>query len=266
MTVALGFRRFGFRYAGASKPALADVTLDIPAGALVSVIGPQGCGKTTLLRAAAGLFERLDERGDLLGPTPARSEGQLVGAFFDGYVQVTLAVETVREEIGLPLYGTGGFDRAERVESVARELGIEHLLDRDVTVLSGGEEKLVGIAAALVIESYLYVLDEPFEQLDIRHHSAVIRAMKMRARAGSLVLVSSGSVDTALNISDMCIVFDGAAWRLIDKPTYADLANIPGLAGSSLGQFVTKRGGTLDGVRRFRDAIVIPSASEGPAL
>lgn len=257
MTIALSFTNFGFRYSGTTTPALTGVNLAIPSGRLVSVIGAQASGKTTFLRAAAGLFENLSERGNLLGPTPGRAEGQLVGAFFDGYVQVTLAVETVREEIGLPL--SARFGRTERVEHVARELGIEHLLDRDVTALSGGEEKLVGIAAALAIESYLYVLDEPFEQLDIRHHSAVIRAMKARARAGSLVLVSSGSVDTALNISDMCIVFDGATWRQMDKPTYADLANIPGLASSSTGQFVTKRGGSLEGVRRFRDAICILS-------
>ena len=258
MTLALSFERFGFTYAGATKPALTDVNLDIPAGRLVSVLAPQGAGKTTLLRAAAGLFETMDERGTLHGPTPARLEGQLPGSFFDGYVQVTLAVETVREEIALPLYATGGFDRAERVEAVARELRIEHLLDREVTALSGGEEKLVGIAAALVIKSYLYVLDEPFEQLDIQHLSAVIRAARKRARAGALVLVGTGSVDIALNISDAVIVFDGSTWRLIDQPTYADFASIPGLTSSSVGSFLAKRGASLAGVRYFRDA-VIPS-------
>lgn len=255
MTIALGFREFGFTYAGSGAPALSGVTMDLPAGRLIAVIAPQGAGKTTLLRAAAGLFETVDERGTLLGPAPARAEGQLVGSFFDGYVQVTLAVETVREEIALPLYATGGFDRTPRVEAVARELKIEHLLDREVTALSGGEEKLVGIAAALVIESYLYVLDEPFEQLDIPHYSAVIRAMKKRAKAGSLVLVATSSVDTALNISDACVVYDGSRWRLIDQPTYADVAHIPGLTSSSLGRFLTKRGASLAGVRRFRDGV-----------
>ena len=247
---ALAFRDVGFTYSGATKPSLSAVTLEIPAGRIVSVIAPQGGGKTTFLRAAAGLFETMDERGVLTGAI--RRLG-VPGSFFDGYVQVTLAVETVLEEIALPLHDKG----IEPVEAVARELGIAYLLERDVTALSGGEEKLVGIAAALVVDSSLYVLDEPFEQLDVQHYSAVIRALKNRARAGALVLVSCESVDTALNISDSGLVFDGAMWRLIDQPTYADVAGIPGLASSSLGQFVARRGASLAGIRRFRDAVAL---------
>src|SRR5204863_6212770 len=116
-----------------------------------------------------------------------------------------------REEIGLPLYaaGIGRADRERRVEGVGRELRIEHLLDRDVTALSGGEEKLVGIAAALVAETAVHVLDEPFEQIDVAHLAAVIRAAKTRARAGRLVLIGSGSVDTSLTVCDSAIVYDG---------------------------------------------------------
>ena len=257
MTIALSFENFGFTYTGETKPSLSGVTLELPAGRIVSVIAPQGTGKTTLLRAAAGLFETLDERGVMTGGSPSRLEGELPGAFFDGYVQVTLAVETVREEIALPLHTTKGFpdQRASRVEAIARELKIEYLLDREVTALSGGEEKLVGIAAALVIDSYLYVLDEPFEQLDVAHCSAVIRAVKRRARQGALVLVATGSVDIALNISDHAVVFDGSTWRFLDQPTYADVAPIAGLTSSSLGQFLGSRGVDLTGVRRFRDGV-----------
>jgi ABC-type cobalamin/Fe3+-siderophores transport system ATPase subunit len=137
---------------------------------------------------------------------------------------------------------------------VARELRIEHLLDRDVTALSGGEEKLVGIAAALVPEAGVHVLDEPFEQLDVAHLAAVIRAAKNRARQGRLVLVGTGSVDTALNICDAALVFDGG-WRLIDKPTYADLASIAGLGASSLGDFLQRHSAEAGNVRRFRDGV-----------
>jgi energy-coupling factor transporter ATP-binding protein EcfA2 len=256
MTTALQFHDYGYTYPGATSPSLGGVYLGLPGCAVVAVIAAQGAGKTSLLRAAAGLFETMHEGGTHRGSI-SRSEGQHPGAFFDGYVQVTLAVETVREEIGLPLYAAGGVgDRHTRVEEVARELRIEHLLDREVTALSGGEEKLVGIAAALVVDTYLHVLDEPFEQLDIAHMAAVIRAVRRRARAGALVLVATGSVDIALNICDATVVHAGSAWRYIEHPTYADLTEIPGLSASSIGQFLGRRGVGAEGVRRFRDAVI----------
>ena len=59
-----------------------------------------------------------------------------------------------------------------------------------------------------------------------------------RLRAGRLVLIGTGSVDTALNICESAVVFDGAAWRAIDRPTYADVGAIAGLSNSSLGAFL----------------------------
>ena len=252
MTLALQFHDYGYTYSGAVKPSLSGVNLALPAGQVVSVIAAQGAGKTTLLRAATGLFETIHEGGERTGGI-SRSDGERVGAFFDGYIQVTLAVETVREEIGLPVFARR--DRSERVETVARELRIEHLLDREVTALSGGEEKLIGIAAALVGKTYLHVLDEPFEQLDVTHVSAVIRALRRRARDGALVLVSTGSVDTALNIANAAVIHDGASWRFIDRPTFADVAGVPGLEESTVARFLGRHHVSAGGVRRFRDAV-----------
>jgi energy-coupling factor transporter ATP-binding protein EcfA2 len=255
MTLPLEFAGFGFTYAGAAHASMSEVSLAFPAGKVVSVIAPQGMGKTTLLRAAAGLLGEIYP--GVAAGSVIRSSSARPGAFFDGYVQVTLAVETVREEIALPLHaaGLGRAGREARVDAVARELRIESLLDRDVTTLSGGEEKLVGIAAAFVVESTVHILDEPFEQLDVAHHVSVIRAARNRARRGGLVLVATGSVDTAINIADMAVIGDGATWRLVDKPSYAAAAGIKGLGESAMGRFLAGRGAGISGVRRFRDGV-----------
>lgn len=255
MTTALGFAGYGFTYSGTDRASLTDVSLALGPGQIVAVLAAQGLGKTTLLRAAAGLLGEIyhgEVRGSITRSSPARP-----GAFFDGYVQVTLTVETVREEIALPLYAAGipRAEREARVAAVARELRIDHLLDREVTGLSGGEEKLVGIAAAFVADADLHVLDEPFEQLDVAHLASVIRAAKLRARAGRLVIIGTGSIDTALNIADTAVVFDAPAWRAIERPTYADLSAIRGLADSSLGSFLREHAAPLRGVRRFRDGV-----------
>ena len=255
MSGSLRFENYGFTYSASHAPAITGVSLDLPAGKVISVIAAQGSGKTTFLRAAAGLLGEIHQgttTGAITFPSAARA-----GAFFDGYVQVTLAVETVREEIALPLHAAvaSRTERDARVDAVARELRIQHLLDREVTALSGGEEKLVGIAAALVADTALYVLDEPFEQLDVGHLARVIQAAKRRAREGGVVLVATGSVDIALNVADAAVVFDGNLWRFTDRPSYGDVASVEGLGASGVSQYLRARGADGSGVRRFRDAV-----------
>jgi energy-coupling factor transporter ATP-binding protein EcfA2 len=293
MNPALRFVDYGFTYASGDSPALANVHFELLPGRITSVIAPQGAGKTTLLRAAAGLLGEiyqgqvkgaLELNADGPAPTPSLRSGrhdqsstpslrsgrpdqsstsslpsgrQSVAAFFDGYVQITLAVETVREEIGLPLLalGVGRAERDARADAVTRELGVAYLLDRQVTELSGGEEKLVGIAAALIPDVSIHVLDEPFEQLDVAHLAAVMRAVKRRARAGRLILVATGALDIALNIADTAILFDDARWTVVDAPSYAAAARVASLGESPVMHFLSEHHATPDGVRRFRDAV-----------
>ena len=252
--MTLRFKDYGFKYSIADHASLARVNLDLPAGRLISVVAPQGKGKTTLLRAAAGLLGEIysgEVTGSIESPGPC-------AAFFDGYVQVTLAVETVREEIGLPLLASGlaRAERDARAAAVAAELRIEHLLERQVTQLSGGEEKLVGIAAALAPDAAVHVLDEPFEQLDVVHLASVIRAAKRRARLGRVVLVATSSLDIAVNIGDALLTPRTAGWVLVDRPTYADLGE---LGESPVLSFLSTHHATSTFVRRFRDVARITS-------
>src|SRR4051812_5883838 len=115
MTQPLVFDRYGFTYAVSDKPSLDDVSLTIPPARVTSVIASQGLGKTTLLRGVAGLLGAVyhgEVRGSISGELHPRP-----GAFFEGYVQVTLTVETVREEIALPLMASG-VSRADRAKAV----------------------------------------------------------------------------------------------------------------------------------------------------
>jgi energy-coupling factor transporter ATP-binding protein EcfA2/energy-coupling factor transporter transmembrane protein EcfT len=266
------FEGYSFKYAVSERPSLESVSLSIPAGRVTSVIAPQGMGKTTLLRAVSGLLGAVyhgESQGSIIGPLDPPA-----GAFFDGYVQVTLTVETVREEIGLPLIASGvpPAERDQRVAAVARELAMTNLLDRGVTALSGGEEKLVGIAAALVADAKVFVLDEPFEQLDVHHFTAVIQAAKRRARAGAIVLIATGSIDTAINIADAAVVGnvipsiandpspsrfapsgqalarDEIRWRYEEHPSYASA----GVAATAVSEFARR---PLSEIHRFREAV-----------
>ena len=260
-----------FTYEGAPAPAIAGVESNLAAGQVVSVISGQGCGKTTLLRAIAGALGSI-YAGTLLGSVvlesapdgPRRSlTGDDVSSFFDNYVQVTLSAESVAEEIGLPLLALGipEEERARMAARAAADLRIAHLLDRATTALSGGEEKLVGLAAAFCAPAAVLVLDEPFEQLDVGHLAAVIKAIKSRARRGGLVVVATAALDVALNIADAVLVYTGTRWETHASPSYQLLAESNIAPGASqVVAFLTEAAGArLADIHSFRDAVAWPS-------
>ncbi len=172
----LRFDRVTYRYPGAERPALDDVTLDVQAGEFCLLAGLSGQGKLTLLRAACGLVPhfhggRFGGRVELAGLDtrehgPARL-GTLAGALFQD-PETQLVMSSVRAELALALESRGHTAAvvARGVEEVALALGVDHLLDRATHTLSGGEQQRVALGAALAGRPGVLLLDEPTSQLD----------------------------------------------------------------------------------------------------
>jgi putative ABC transport system ATP-binding protein len=157
-------RRFGRRL------ALRDVSLAIPAGQFVAVMGATGSGKSTLLHCAAGLDRPSTGRVRLGGRdiTPMR-EGALtrwrrdrVGFVFQSYN--LLSELSVRQNVALP--GRLGAPRPRRVEEVLGWVGLHELGRRPVGQLSGGQQQRVAIARALITAPAVIFADEPTGALD----------------------------------------------------------------------------------------------------
>jgi len=146
------------------KEILKGVSLSVKRGCVMAITGPSGSGKSTLLRCINRLTE-LDE-GDILvdgisirdyNPIQLR---RMVGMVF----QFPVMLEgSVRDNIA---YGLRLLGREEGVERLAREVGVEDLLDNDATRLSGGEQQRVAIARALALKPKAMLFDEPTASLD----------------------------------------------------------------------------------------------------
>ncbi len=152
--------------------ALKDVSMTIPDGAFVVLLGPTGAGKTTTLRLIAGL-DRPDS-GDVriagssvVNDTPAQRDVAMVFQQYSLYPHLT-----VRDNLAFPLrspmIAMPEDQIAKRVQEVAEVLRIPHKLDNKATALSGGEMQRVSIGRALVRNPRIYLMDEPLSSLDAK--------------------------------------------------------------------------------------------------
>jgi multiple sugar transport system ATP-binding protein len=148
------------------------VSLTIPDGAFVVLLGPTGAGKTTLLRLIAGL-ERPDNGDIRIGgrsvasETPAQRDVAMVFQQYSLYPHLT-----VRENLAFPLKSPvlnwPAAEIEKKVNEVASVLRIAHKLDNKATQLSGGEMQRVSIGRALVRNPAIYLMDEPLSSLDAK--------------------------------------------------------------------------------------------------
>jgi len=211
-------RRFG----RAGPVALRDVSLRVPAGSFVSVMGATGSGKSTLLHCAAGLdrptagtvrlagrdITRMRER------TLTRLRRDRIGFVFQSYN--LLSELTVRQNVLLP-FRLGG-PRGRPLAEVLARVGLAGLERRPVGELSGGQRQRVAIARALVTAPEVVFADEPTGSLDPTTGGQVLRLLGDAVHRDGLTVVMVTHDPLAAAVSDRLVLLrDG---RLVaDSPT-----------------------------------------------
>jgi len=147
-------------------PILRDVSLDIPAGCMVGLIGHNGAGKTTLIRSIMGLLpidgEMLFDGAPL--HTAKSHQRAALGISYLPEDRRLIPSLTVEENILLPAWANGLRDAAERLQWIYSLMPeIAQFRDRRALQLSGGQQKLVALGRALMPARQMLLLDEPFE-------------------------------------------------------------------------------------------------------
>ena len=211
--------RLSFTYAGASDPALRDVSAGLAPRQVSLVLGRSGSGKSTLIRAFAGLVPhfhggRFSGRVEVAGLDtrrhgPARLAGTVATLFQDPEDQVVFTRVTNEVAFGLENVGTPPGEIEGRALEALASVGAEHLAGRLVTELSGGELQRVCLAATLALEPELLLLDEPTSQLDPVAADALVElAVGLARERGTAVLLSEQRPALPLAVCDRVLFLE----------------------------------------------------------
>ena len=195
-------RRFG------SLTALDDLSFSVPSGQIVGFLGPNGAGKTTTMRAIFGLT-RLEAgtvrwRGVQVGAAQRRRFGYMPEER-GLYPAMPLAEQVTY--LG-QLHGLGAADAQAATRTWLSRLELAGRAGERVESLSHGNQQRAQLAAALVHDPELLVLDEPLAGLDPAGIDVVAEVLRDRARAGCCVLLSSHQLDMVEHLCDSVVIID----------------------------------------------------------
>ena len=226
-----------FRYRRATEPAIRDVSLTVSAGEVVLVAGPSGCGKSTLIRAINGLIPHAYS-GDLTGTVrvDGQSTSQLklrdlartIGTVLqDPAKQIVGAMVESELAFGPENMGTPREEIRERIREVAEQAGIQKLLGRETSALSGGERQLLAVAGILMLRPRVFVVDEPLANLDPATAERLLTLLRTLADQGSAIVIVEHRVEECLDLRpDRVLYLEAGVTRYLGEVNgFLDIAD-----------------------------------------
>jgi len=218
-----------YRYPGASKPSITDVSLTIEKGEFVILTGPSGCGKTTLCRCFNGLIPHFYS-GQLEGELtvaelkvfkhPISEMAQRVGLVFQNPENQLFALSVEKDvAFGLENLGMPRDEMRKRVDWALQTSGIEELRDRAPHELSGGQQQRVAIASVLAMQPEVMVFDEPTSFLDPLGAQKIFEVINdLNKKQGVTVILVEHRLDLASKYADHVVIMDEGKIVLNGKP------------------------------------------------
>jgi ABC-type Fe3+/spermidine/putrescine transport system ATPase subunit len=228
-TPSPALRLEGIGFAFGNSPVVSDINLRLAAGTFLSLLGPSGGGKTTLLKLIGGYLR--PTKGHIFlrecDVTPLPPERRDIGMVFQNYALFPHLTARANVSFGLEMRRVPRAERQRRVESMLDRVGLTASeRSRRPVQLSGGQQQRVALARALVIEPIVLLLDEPLANLDRQLREQLRGELKeLQRRSGVTTLLVTHDRDEALTLADRVGVL--AAGRLLQVGTPEEVYQRP---------------------------------------
>ncbi len=221
------------------KRILSNIYLNIEQGYLYGLVGPNGAGKSTLFKAILGLLE--PNAGEVLvfgKPIKANQKkmvyvpqtSQVDWTFPATVYDITLMGRYPHKKI---LQRMSAEDHAITLNAL-REVGIEHLRERQIGELSGGQQQRVFLARALCQQADIFLLDEPFVGVDMTTEESIIKILHQLASQGKTILVVHHDLSNVISYFDKVILLNQRLIAFGDVATVFTQENIAKAYSSQL--------------------------------
>ena len=244
-------------YAGADRPAVDALDLQVEDGEFLVLVGPSGCGKSTSLRMLAGL-EDVDAGAILIGDrdvTDVPAKDRDIAMVFQNYALYPHMSVADNMGFALKIAGVGKEERRTRVEEAARLLDLEAYLDRKPKALSGGQRQRVAMGRAIVRQPQVFLMDEPLSNLDAKLRVQTrTQIAQLQRRLGITTVYVTHDQTEAMTMGDrVCVLKDGVLMQvgrprdLYDRPRNAFVAGFIGSPAMNLFELPVAEGGVRFG-------------------
>lgn len=200
---------------------LAGINFNVNQGEFICLLGPRGCGKTTLLRILAGLENQTEGRVSIRGVEVKGSSQQRAIVFQEPRLFPWLTVE---DNIAIGLSeGISTFDRKKRIQNCLELIGLVDFSKAYPRELSGGMAQRVALARALVINPEILLLDEPFSALDaITRMRLQEEVQKLWRVTGTTMIMVTHDIEEAIRLGQRVIMMSSTPGKIVQEFSIAN--------------------------------------------